>query len=654
MFLVGISGESGSGKSTFARMLSERLAGSYLATLNSLIKDELVRLGLEPNKKSEHFIGRYRRAAVGNSYWIDRAIATLGDAHKVVILASIFDPDEALLVERSGGVVIWIEAPLQERYRRRGDDKFYGSAVGQSAAYFDQLKAERGERVRSEVEASLKAIRDRAAITVENATTLESLEATADEVARKLAALYRRSSPNISKLLKLESDPSADAALVNDEFDSIFSLAKVHYFEERLFDLISKKRSTSACESERRSLQQLFLSFFNPDFLSVTGAETAKKLATVFLHTDPREALAAFRSFKPSNPDEEYLSGITDADFFDIHAVVHLTWQDQVDKAVEECKALARTAKANDRQQFRASGSAKHRSIERLRRVGVTFSLPPEHFGSLFTDHVLASSSTRPILEHVKNERVFSVSGFEGSKVSVVVHDVIDHMWTFDFLERQGLFEKYSRLFEAIGNPEKSDIFRREGEIVAAISYAVRAFASIAPGFQSIFNIKAVLKQVREWRGNLNETHTDALRIINNIDSDSLEWRSLGFCFSNYLTELDVQRRTQGTIKYRDPDTHRLLGELDPFSPDYLCFFIEAHHLLLDPRNGHRSALFYTHYLLEEYLRIAASGETVPGELALTPSRLNGEKLHEHDLIPYGVAEWMQRNYWFTVTRSAL
>ena len=80
------------------------------------------------------------------------------------------------------------------------------------------------------------------------------------------------------------------------------------------------------------------------------------------------------------------------------------------------------------------------------------------------------------------------------------------------------------------------------------------------------------------------------------------EAQSLAFVFSNYLTELDEQRRKHGKIKRKDPRTKKILGELDPWSPDYLSFFIEAHNLLLNSKNRHRNTLHLVHLLFEDFL----------------------------------------------------
>lgn len=152
--------------------------------------------------------------------------------------------------------------------------------------------------------------------------------------------------------------------------------------------------------------------------------------------------------------------------------------------------------------------------------------------------------------------------------------------------------------------------------------------------------------------GELEQRHMNAYQTIKGLRKGSVEWQSLGFTFSNYITELDEQRRKHGKIKQRDPRTRKIIGELDPLSPDYLCFFIDAHSEILSSKNKHRDDLFRFHILLEECLHAAANGENpVPRRILLgnlrnidfKQTRLPEQRLH-----------WMRNNYGFTATRNAI
>jgi hypothetical protein len=95
-----------------------------------------------------------------------------------------------------------------------------------------------------------------------------------------------------------------------------------------------------------------------------------------------------------------------------------------------------------------------------------------------------------------------------------------------------------------------------------------------------------------------------------------------------------------------------VVGELDPGSPDYLSFFIETHHALLDSANKHRNALFYAHFIIEEYLRGVGSEGAHTRLIAITPSLLDGTRLRHSASVPKEVSEWMFRNYGFTANRN--
>jgi hypothetical protein len=133
-----------------------------------------------------------------------------------------------------------------------------------------------------------------------------------------------------------------------------------------------------------------------------------------------------------------------------------------------------------------------------------------------------------------------------------------------------------------------------------------------------------------------------------------MEWRSLSYVFSNYLTELEEQRRKFGRIKQRDNQSGAVIGELDPFGVDYLCFFIEAHNALLTRSNKHRNALFFMHYVMEDYLRKSFNGEISSSAVKVTPDIINSKEIGVSKLIPMRVAKWMFHNYGFTANRNEL
>lgn len=652
MHIIGISGESGSGKSTVANLLASLIKDAKLLSISSLIKADIERLNLASGKVAEHYIGRHRRVAKGADYWITRAIHEQGGDCQHLIISSVFSSDEFEAIKREGGVVVWIDAPLAVRRSRL-------EAEGRTDVFEPQTLATEGKRerdpeagssLRAAVRASLHEVRDAADFLVDNSGSIDDLKVGLSELAPKFAKLFSAQSENLSRLRRDASRHTPTSDTEDAERRLQRRLTRAALFTDKLIEAVDRRRlDEEQTVSSPFALSTYYDDLFSPDLLSVTAAETKKKIALALEPENPSEALELFRKLSASTPDEVFLFAIPDSEFFDIHAAAHLEWMTERDGFEKEIQERLKEIRRYDRMQF---VPANNRSVTQLRSEGVSFCVDSDKADEVAAKCPESIRDAQSVVELTKNDRVFEVSGFKDAKVSLVIHDIIDHMWTFDLCDRLGLFEKYSTMFSEIGDPASSDIYKREGEAVAAVSYAVRAFDAMSPGFQSIVGIKSILRKVRDWRGDLNDTHTEALRIVNNIDSDSLEWRSLGFAFSNYLAELDVQRLKFGAIKRRKSTNQRIYSELDPFSPDYLCFFIELHNALIDPGNGHKQALFSMHYLLEDYLRCFLEDENPPPTLTVLPSDLSGQNLAVSPNVPRNVAEWMRTNSYFSVVRS--
>jgi hypothetical protein len=251
---------------------------------------------------------------------------------------------------------------------------------------------------------------------------------------------------------------------------------------------------------------------------------------------------------------------------------------------------------------------------------------------------------------------VLDVSGFEQAKISLAVHDFIDHLWSFDLIDKLGLFRKYADMFDSIGNPELTDIFKREGEAVAAISFGIRLFESMPSTFVPLIELPDIQRIFEEMfdNGLLLDRHLTAFQVVRKLKRGSIEGQSLEFGVSSYLTELDEQRRKHGKIKQRDPRTRVMIGEFDPLSADYLSFMVEAHHEMVDSKNGHKQDLLRFHILLEQFLSSVCKGE-VDSNSSLSVSLDDLSKLdYSKVTIPPARIRWMYHNYGFSSTRSSV
>ncbi len=390
------------------------------------------------------------------------------------------------------------------------------------------------------------------------------------------------------------------------------------------------------------------------------GNQFSKKLLDAYLLDDPREAMVRFRSIEPHTVDEEMALLITDEQFYKIHGDLfeHLAGKEEYfkEQVRERLDPKSGQIAKNDRYQF--NGNETKRSLSEILIRGVPISVMEKHVESdlLKDKYEEAMRLGVPVIELLKNEKILNANGFPESKVSVAVHDIMDHAWGFWVLQKSGLLDKFSGFFDSIGNPELTDIYKREGEIPASICFGVRYWANQERGFVptvSAYDMRAKMEGYLD-HDELKPRHMAAFRILRNMTPDSHEWQSLSFTFSNYVTELDEQRRKHGKIKQRDNETRQIIGELPINDPDFMSLFVELHHELMQSNNKHRDNLFRAHILLEEFIQSIAKGEVSPkSEFVVKVQDLENYDYEATNLAPQTI-RWMFRNYGFMATKDTL
>jgi len=442
-----------------------------------------------------------------------------------------------------------------------------------------------------------------------------------------------------SRTIELAYDPL-------DRMEDLLELEKSHAVIEFIHnwyspaDLTPVERALGPLNTGRH-----FVDRINNQFMA--------KIIPCFTHPDADEALRKFREVIPNTIDEEMVLLTNDQQFTEMHQALadHLVASEDEIKAGVEANLIE--IKRADGMQFNGRVT---RSLERMRDNGLTIAIDPENAALIKEAYERAGTGVLPVTEYVKNEKVLGVNGFMGSKISLAVHDYMDHFWMFNMLAETGLLDRYSYMFDSIGNPEATDIYKREGEIVASIAFGVRYFQTMPSAFGPLMRTSQIETHLDDLlvEGALEPRHMEAYRTLKKMRKGSMEWQSLGFSFSNYLTELDEQRRKYGKIKQRDPRTKKILGELDPLSPDFLCFFIDAHRELTSPQHKHRDDLFRFHILLEEYLTSFAEGKVNPGQaLTVRHSELRAIDYSRTTLPPERIM-WMRSNLGFAATRDTI
>jgi hypothetical protein len=388
------------------------------------------------------------------------------------------------------------------------------------------------------------------------------------------------------------------------------------------------------------------------------GNQFGNKLLQAYKNPDPDEALHAFRAIEPHTVDEEMALLISDNEFLRLRHMMLATLGEQQETIVSDVEKrldpksgqIAR----NDRYQF--NGNETKRSLSELLRNGIPVEVMEDAVSFIQEKYAQGERLQVPLTELLKNERILIANGFPDSKVSVAIHDIMDHAWGFYLMRYTGLDVKFKDLFDSIGNPALTDIYKREGEIPASICFGVRYWASQERGFTPIINASDLRCMMEHYfdDNELADRHMEAFRILRNMSPETHEWQSLSFAYSNYVTELDEQRRKHGKIKQRDVNTHEVIGELATDSPEFIAFFVEMHHLLMDSKHKHRDELFRVHLLFEEYLQAVGSGKidhTRP--FVIKVDQISEYNYSRSELSP-GIIRWMFRNYGFSATKDTL
>ena len=426
--------------------------------------------------------------------------------------------------------------------------------------------------------------------------------------------------------------------------DEMLQELEAQTHDARVFELISLELHAHA--------KEFIASRITPDDLDGgLNNQTIRRIAAIILaeNADIEELIMSLPADEQPLLTPDKVIGLRD------EVMSHLAAQtDSATEAAEQRLGDKGDIAWSDRYQFR--GIAR-RSVEQLREQGLKIVFSGEAVADIKAAAGQEDANYNPILERLKNRRIAEINGFKGSKISLVIHDYMDHFWTMNLLEENGVMDRHRQLFDAIGNPEKTDIFKREGEAIASISFGIRMFGNIDSNFRPIMDgqqIAAVMQSYNE-QGVLKPHHQAALDIITTLAPDDQEYQSLGFVFSNYITELDEQRRKFGKIMAKNLETGEIEGELDPLGPEYLPFFIEAHHQLLSANNHYRDILFHVHVYVEDQLRRIA-GQPEDRVADGTQFIIRPDLLDEYDysnMVINGQAiQWMQDNYGFMATKA--
>lgn len=116
--LIGITGTDGAGKGSVVEYLVARHNFVHYSS-RALIMEEVASLGLEPIRTNLAVVGNKMRAEQGEDVIVKTALAKVSQTGaKRTIIESIRAEQEAVTLQKAGGILLAVDAPVLVRYER--------------------------------------------------------------------------------------------------------------------------------------------------------------------------------------------------------------------------------------------------------------------------------------------------------------------------------------------------------------------------------------------------------------------------------------------------------------------------------------------------------------------------------------------------------
>lgn len=170
MTILGIAGTNGAGKDTVGEMLAAR-HGWMFVSVSQILRDELIRRGLPPDRHHSHQLSADWRRQHGLGVLIDKAVEkfqAVKSNFQGLAISSLRNPGEADEVHKLGGKIIWVDADIKVRYER-ARARTHGRPEDQQT--FDQFVADEQHQMSQsgdEATLNMSAVKAKADIFVDN------------------------------------------------------------------------------------------------------------------------------------------------------------------------------------------------------------------------------------------------------------------------------------------------------------------------------------------------------------------------------------------------------------------------------------------------------------------------------------------------------
>lgn len=242
---------------------------------------------------------------------------------------------------------------------------------------------------------------------------------------------------------------------------------------------------------------------------------------------------------------------------------------------LERYPELSEDYAASDRGQIK--GARGKRNLDHFLENGVGY-----EFDASQLDRVRSLvDPDQPLTATLMREKIIKLNGFD-SRVNYAYHDVLDHMWFFDFARKHGLADKYADFFDPTGYPFDGFLFSKQSELMSGIGFNARLYTTQSEQrANSSIDTAVIADHLRSGVGESDaRTHAAADR----LEADPALADFTGFVIKGALSNILGQRRRYGAVKRLQTENGGDLtntGEVVPLlDPRYVAFTADSVDLL--------------------------------------------------------------------------
>ena len=142
--LIGVVGLNGSGKDTIAKYLKDSYGFEWVS-LSDMIRKEVIAQGKNiSNRDDINFVAEDTRKKFGPDIWIRKALEDYSPEQKLV-LSSFRHPSENKIVKENKGIMIFVDVPIEIRFKRTVDRVLHNAHDHGSIVFEDFKKKEERE-----------------------------------------------------------------------------------------------------------------------------------------------------------------------------------------------------------------------------------------------------------------------------------------------------------------------------------------------------------------------------------------------------------------------------------------------------------------------------------------------------------------------------